>query len=107
MLWKERPLPARRFKGKLWVERVDARGKSDVFPGESAGAVGGEQDVDPVPDIAPFRVVIGLFGKRRDAGHEGEGFAEVAKPEASGNAAAAFVPAPARQFRKSGFAVLW
>ncbi len=40
-------------------------------------------------------MVVRLLGRKRDAGHEGEGFPEVAEAEASRNAAAGFVEAPA------------
>src|SRR3546814_11519448 len=73
---------------------VDPPCKVDVAAGEAAGVMGGEEDIDLVPDVRPFWVMIGLLGGERDRGHEGEGLVEVVKGEAAGNAVAGLVPGP-------------
>ena len=45
--------------------------------GDAACAVGREQDVDPVPDVRPVGMMVGLLRRERDPGHEGEGRAEI------------------------------
>src|SRR5688572_3969698 len=75
--------------------RVDPPGQRDVLRGETAGVVGGEQDVDLVPDVAPLGMMVGLLGLHRDPRHEAERLAEVAELEAPADRAARRVVGPA------------
>src|SRR3546814_15972424 len=72
MSWKPRPLVTSATEGKLGRQRLDRLGEIDVAAGETAGVVGGEDDVDPVPDIGPVGMVVGAFGGKGDPGHEAE-----------------------------------
>jgi len=53
----------------------------DVALRQPARVVRGQQNVDPVPHIRPFGVMIGLFGGQRHAGHERKGFGEIGEQE--------------------------
>lgn len=54
----------------------------------------GEQDIDPVPHVRPFGMVILLLGKQGDARHESECGREIRKDEAAQNGIARIVEIP-------------
>src|SRR3546814_8879899 len=82
MSWKPRPLVTSATEGKLGRQRLDRLGEIDVAAGETAGVVGGEDDVDPVPDLGPVGMVVGDFGGKGEPGHEAERLIEIAALDA-------------------------
>lgn len=54
----------------------------------------GEQDIDPVPDVRPFGVMIVLLCKERHTRHEPECRREIGKKKAPGNGIARIVEIP-------------
>src|SRR5688500_9600531 len=58
MLWKSADLVGSFRFGKRGGETVDRARQRHVLFRDAAGAVRGKQDVDPVPDIGPFRMVV-------------------------------------------------
>jgi hypothetical protein len=106
MLWKDGHLVSRAPEGKLGREAVDPFGERHVLFGQSTRIVGGEPNVDAVPNIAPLRVMVGLLGGERNAGHEGEGLVEVREAEAPCNRVPLLHPSPAGQPGERRFALL-
>src|SRR3546814_17628995 len=53
--------------------RVDRFHKRDVAPGEAVCVMRDQQYLHPVPQIRPFGMVVRLFSKHRDPGHEPDG----------------------------------
>src|SRR3546814_17339737 len=51
-------------------QRVDRFRKRDVAPGEAVCVMRGQQYLHPVPHIRPFGMVVRLFSKHREPGHE-------------------------------------
>src|SRR3546814_13527626 len=60
-------------------QRVDRFRKRDVAPGEAVCVMRDQQYLHPVPHIRPFGMVVRLFSKHRDPGHEPEGGIEIRK----------------------------
>jgi hypothetical protein len=60
---------------------IDPLGQSQIEVGEAAAVVGGEVDHHPVPDVAPFGVVVQLFGGQGHLGHEPEGLGEIGEAQ--------------------------
>ncbi|MNT86153.1 hypothetical protein D3C72_2264070 [compost metagenome] len=58
----------------------------------------GQGDVDPVVDVEPFRVVVGLFGLDGHARHKAEGGVEVVEGKALEDRVAVLDRGPAGQF---------
>lgn len=54
----------------------------------------GEQDIDPVPDVRPFGMMVLLFCKKGDSRHECECRREIRKDEAARNGIARIVEIP-------------
>jgi len=100
MRWKAGDLVGCGRRGKRGGKGVDSFRQRDIFGRQPAGAVRRQQDVDPVPNIRPFGMVIGLLGGEGDAGHEGPGGAEILEAEAAGDAVALGLAGPARQVRQ-------
>src|SRR3546814_20055908 len=71
---------------------------------ESAGVVGGEYDVDPVPDIGPVGMVVGSFGGKGDPGHEAERLIEIAELEAALDSVTLRIESPIAQLLESRLA---
>lgn len=65
----------------------------------------GEQDIDPVPDVRPFGVMIVLFGQQGHSRHEPECRREIGKEKAPGYGIACIVeiPIPKRVERGCAF----
>ena len=57
----------------------------------------GQQDIDPVVHVEPFRMVVGLFGQDGDARHETEGFGKIRKTQTAPDAQGFGIIAPVRQ----------
>src|ERR1700759_654648 len=62
-------------------DRVHRLGELDIVVGDAAGVMGGQHDLHRLVDIAPFRMVVVLFGNQRRPRHEPERLAEVTKGE--------------------------
>lgn len=74
---------------------VDVPRQINIALRDAAGVMRGQDNVHPIVDIAPFRVVVGLFGEERYLGHEGEGLAEVFEFVAFADGVAPGEPLPA------------
>ncbi len=57
----------------------------------------GQRDLDLVVDVEPFGMVVAFLGHQRDAGHEGEGFAEIRELETARDRLAVARQRPAMQ----------
>ena len=77
-------------------KRLDRPGHGRVTIGQAVGIVGSEGDLDPVVDVEPFGMVIGLFGEQGDTGHESEGLGEILEAEGARDGAAIFAQHPPR-----------
>src|SRR3546814_1536055 len=66
-------------------QRVDRFRKRDVAPGEAVCVMRDQQYLHPVPHIRPFGMVVRLFSKHRDPGHEPEGGIEIRKAKGPGD----------------------
>jgi len=65
----------------FFVQRINFRGKGKVPVGKPTGLVCGQFYVDPVIDIAPFGVVIGVLCHLRHRGHKIKGLNKIAEQE--------------------------
>ena len=63
--------------GSAIGQPVDRFGQLDVALGYAARVMGGQPEIDPVPDIGELGMMVDLLGVQRDAGQEGEGLAEI------------------------------
>src|SRR6202043_1660442 len=63
--------------------------KLDIEGGDAAGVMGCQNHFHRLVNVAPFRVMIALFGHQRCAGHEPERFVEILEGEGSRNRLAA------------------
>src|SRR5688572_14674461 len=61
---------------------VDHLGQLPVAIGHSAGVMGGQSEIDPVPDTGELGVMIDLLGMHRDARQEAERLREILEAEA-------------------------
>src|SRR6185436_6402287 len=64
---------------------------------EAVAVVRGQQDVDAVIDVEPFRMVVGLLRHQCDAVHEAPGLVESLELEGALDGVASFHRLPARQ----------
>src|SRR4029453_7608013 len=68
--------------GSATGQPADLLCQLDVPLRHPARIMGGQAEVDPVPDTREFRMMIDLLGVQSDARHECERFAEILEPEA-------------------------
>ena len=85
---------------------VHRLGELDVEPGDAAGVMGRQHHLHRLVDVAPFRVMVALFGDQRGAGHEAEGLVEILEGEGALDRLAARRLRPARKFRQCRFPCL-
>src|SRR5690348_9195477 len=85
--WGCSALPARRasLHAKLASDGVHRLGKLDIPLRDTAGIMGRQGDLDGLVDIAPFRMMVVLFGDQGGAGHEAEGLVKILENEGFGD----------------------
>ena len=89
--------PGRGVTGSRYVliyQGVDCLSQVHIALRQPACVMRGEQDVDPVPHIRPFGVMVGLLRQQGDPRHEGEGGAEIGKGKAARDGIARLVIIP-------------
>src|SRR5579883_1144525 len=97
---------AARRQRSLWVTRtlrrkpVDEPRERHVLVADAAGVVGRQHDLDPVVDVRPFGMMVGLFRRERDARHEAPGVVEVVELETLLDCVAPLDVAPALERRQ-------
>src|SRR5271166_4446399 len=75
------PCKASGSQPELACNRVHGLGECYVALGDAAGVMGGQDHFHGLVDVAPFRVMVVLFGHQRRAGHEAEGLVEILEHE--------------------------
>jgi hypothetical protein len=75
---------------------VHRAGQCNIERGQSAGIMRRQCDVDPVPDIEPFGMMIHFFSDERRARHKSKGRIEVLEFEAAKNGVAIANDVPER-----------
>jgi NAD(P)-dependent dehydrogenase (short-subunit alcohol dehydrogenase family) len=91
----------------LGEERIDRGRQRHITRREPTSIMRGKQHVDPIVDVRPFRVMVGLFGDDSDARHEAESLDKIGKDELSRQRVAGLVIVPfAQRVERGGAFVL-
>ena len=83
---------------------VDGVGKADIALRQSAGIMGGEDDLDAVVDVEPFGMMVHLLGDQRHLAHEAPGLDEGAEVIGLADGVAVLDLGPAMELLDRGFA---
>ena len=73
------------------------RGQFEIKSGDAACIMGSEGDIDTVPDIEPFGMMVHFFGLQGGPGHPAKGLAEILELEAFCDGVAVFDFLPTRE----------
>src|SRR5689334_13978322 len=88
-------------RAELARDRGHGLGKLDVQRRDAAGVMRRQNHLYGLVNIAPFRVMVVLFGDQGNPAHEAESFVEILEDEAAADCVPAIAFRPARQFPQS------